>query len=291
MRIHTLLFAALAAAGCLALSAAASDVLVDQNAKHTDAFVLMQAEMTDQAAFFTKYAIPAEVTISANGGNAQVATFGKTVLEGVWDNNWTIMLRFPSLQTASTWYHSPAYQAVIPFRHAATAYGNMVLFEGTPESVLRWQVSRYDDVSAQLRFPLTLDPTPEYIVTAVPAWSANDGRFAVSADFAETDVHRAELAVELKLPAAYVSDGRLQVNVALRDAAGRHHKLGGVRARQMKADQWYALELEAGGRGGRHDDGDIDLSKVTAVEFDVLANGKPAPVGGDIQIRNLTLRR
>lgn len=277
--------ATLVAGACAATSHAA--VLVDQNARHSQAFVLMQAEMTDPDTFFKKYAVPAEVEITAHGGQAQVATFGKQVLEGAWNNNWTIMLKFPSLQAATTWYYSPGYQAVIPFRHAATAYGNMVMFEGLPESVLRWSVARYEGMRATVRGPLTLDTTPEYVVTATPQWREPDGSFAVAAAFDDADLHRATLSAEINLPAAYVHDGRLLLDVALADSAGRMRRLGTVHARAMKADQWHKVTFDVAGRGGRHDDGDIDLSHVTQVQFGFSANRMGAGTTGDIRIRNL----
>lgn len=280
-----------AAAAALALGAnlapAHADVLVDQNVRHTQAFVLMQAEMTDPDTFFTKYAVPAEVEITAHGGNAQVATFGKKVLEGAWDNNWTIMLKFPSVEAATTWYYSPGYQKVIPYRHAATAWGNMVLFEGLPESALHWSVARYEGVRAAVRGPLTLDKTPEYVVTVSPSWQAADGHFAVSAGFDDTDLHRSHLSAEVKMPAAYVQDGHLTLSVMVADSAGRLRRLGNVPVRGMAADQWQHIEFNVAGRGGRHDDDGIDLSHVTSVQFGFAGHHLSSDATGDIQIRNL----
>lgn len=268
-----------------------TNMLVDQNAKKVPAFVLMQAEMTDQESFFHRYAVPAEVEISAHGGHAQVATFGKNVLEGKWDNNWAIMLRFPSLDAATTWYHSPGYQAVVPIRQAATAYGNMVMFEGMPESQLSWRVARYQGAQAALRFPLTLDPTPEYIVTVAPQWTGTDGNFSVAAAFAETDARQGKLSVEFKADPAYVADGRLVTGVALRDAAGRQRTLGRAAASTLAAGQWHRIELPTDARADRDEPNDFDLSKVIEVVFDFTANGKAASAMGDIQIRNLALAR
>jgi uncharacterized protein (DUF1330 family) len=279
------------AAAALALGAilgpAGADVLVDQNARRSQAFVLMQAEMTDPEVFFTKYAVPAEVEITANGGHAMVATFGKKILEGAWDNNWTIMLKFPSLEAANTWYYSPGYQNVIPYRKAGTAYGNMVLFEGLPESVLRWNVARYDGVRATVRGPLTLDPTPEYVVTVSTSWQAPRGLFAVSASFDDADLHSSRLSAEVKMPPAYVADGHMTLSVMLVDSAGRTRRLGSVPARGMTADQWQRVEFDVAERGGRHDNDGLDLSHVTSVQFEFSDNQQNAGAAGAIQIRNL----
>jgi len=291
MKLNARMRAAAGAAAFLALGAslapAYADVLVDQNVRRTQGFVLMQAEMTDPQTFFTKYAVPAEVEISAHGGNAMVATFGKKVLEGAWDNNWTIMLKFPSVEAATTWYYSPGYQKVIPYRHAATAWGNMVMFEGLPESALRWSLARYEGVRAAVRGPLTLDQTPEYVVTVSPAWQAQDGQFAVSAAFDDTDMHRAHLSAEVKMPAAYVQNGRMTLSVMLADSAGRLRRLGSLPVRGMAADQWQRIEFNVAGRGGRHDDDGMDLSHVTSVQFGFAAHHLDTAATGDIQIRNL----
>jgi uncharacterized protein (DUF1330 family) len=284
------------AAGALVLlwgagQARADDVLIDQNARNVPAFVLMQAEMTDPDTFFHNYAVPAEVTISANDGRAQVATFGKQVLEGRWDNNWTIMLRFPSLAAASTWYHSPAYQAVIPVRQAATAYGNMVLFEGMPESALAWRVARYDGVQATLRFPLTLDPTPEYVVSVVPRWQGGAGSFTVSASFAETAVRHAVLSVEFKAGPNYSADAGLVTAIALRDGAGRRRTIARLHPRQLAPGQWQRVDFETEPRTRAGDADEIDLDKVTDVEFSFATARRARVPAGDIQIRNLKLVR
>jgi len=269
------------------LAPAHAEVLVDQNVRRTQAFVLMQAEMTDPDTFFTKYAVPAEVEITANGGNAQVATFGKKVLEGAWDNNWTIMLKFPSVEAATTWYYSPGYQNVIPYRHLATAWGNMVMFEGLPESALRWSLARYEGVRASVRGPLTLDRTPEYVVTVSPFWKSSEGQFAVSAGFDDADFHRTRLSAEVKMPAAYVRNGRMTLSVILADSAGRLRRLGSLPVREMAADQWQRIEFNVAGRGGRHDDDGIDLSHVTSVQFGFSGHRMDTTASGDIQIRNL----
>ncbi len=289
--VSSLFWLAGATASAHAADPASEQVLVDQNAKQMPAFVLMQAEMTDRDTFFQQYAVPAEVEISRHGGRAQVASFGKEVLEGGWENNWTIMLRFPSLDAARTWYQSPGYQAVIPIRQRATAFGNMVIFPGMPESLLKWRIGRYDGARAALRFPLTLDATPEYVVAVEPACDSSVGSFSVVASFAEADARRATLSVEFKLAPAYVADGRMITSVALRDAAGRRRTIGRLHARQMAPGQWQRVQFEAEARAYRDLDEAIDLDKVTDIELTFSDNRQSVGTGGDIQIRNLKLAR
>lgn len=110
------------------LTYAHQGTVIDQNEKINKAFIIMQAEIVDVDMFFNQYAVPAEVEVDFYGGQPLVATFNKEVFEGEWDNNWTIILTFPSLDAAKEWYYSDNYQAVLPYRHAATAFGNMVFF-------------------------------------------------------------------------------------------------------------------------------------------------------------------
>lgn len=282
----TVLAALLAVGG----GARADAPIVDQNAKTKRGFVLMQAEMTNPDAFFTKYAVPAEVEVAAHGGAAQVATFDKRVVEGRWDNNWTIILAFPSLAAATTWYNSPGYQKVIPERHAATAYGNMVMFEGAPESVVKWSISQYEGVQPKLRFPLTLDPTPEFIVTAVPDWKSAGARFIVRAGFAEADIRGARLSLDLKLADAYLDDDQLAARVSVVDAAGRRSFVGHVEARQFSAGQWASFEFPSGAsaRSRGHGAEYADPAHATAVEIEFVAHRKPV-AAGDIAVRNLKI--
>lgn len=52
------------------------------------------------------------------------------VLEGTWPGT-VVMIAFPDLERARTWYASPAYQALIPLRTDHIA-GDVVLVDGVP---------------------------------------------------------------------------------------------------------------------------------------------------------------
>ena len=239
--LHRLIFAL-----CICITSPqlhAGECLVDQNSMHKRGYVLMQAEMVDRNMFFVRYAVPAEVEVVRHRGHALVATFNKQVIEGAWPNNWSLILRFPSVEAAMTWYNSPKYQAVVPYRHAATAYGNMVVLEGTVESVIDWRLERYDGVKVQLGFPNTLDPTTEYIVTASPTWSGRPGaRFAVMAGFSEIDADDCDVSVDVNIPLQYKTRD-LEVNVSLKDAAGRRLALGTNQWAGDLHEEWSVLRF------------------------------------------------
>lgn len=50
-----------------------------------------------------------------------------TVLEGSWETTQTVLLEFESVQAASDWYHSDAYQAAAKLRQAAATCNGVIL--------------------------------------------------------------------------------------------------------------------------------------------------------------------
>lgn len=56
-----------------------------------------------------------------------VATPEATIVEGSYDHNWTVVVRFPSQEAATGFYESTDYQAVLPVRLAATNTDTSVL--------------------------------------------------------------------------------------------------------------------------------------------------------------------
>ena len=278
---------------CSTSAFSAERVLVDQNAKKTSAYVLLQAEMIDQAMFFRDYAIPAEVEVDRNGGHAEVATFGKTVMEGVWNNNWTIVLHFPSMQKATTWYYSPKYQAVVPYRHAATAYGNMVFFESVPESVVDWTIATYQGAQPQLKFPLTLDPTLQFVVTVFPNWTSHKGSCAIRAGFTPADLRGALASFEIKLADGSLPDQVVTGALYVRDTAGNRLRLGEIDIRGANIG-WKKFQVRIPARSSPSFGSDgrelsIDLSNINAIEFQFHATPASINSVAALQIENLSV--
>ncbi len=63
--------------------------------------------------------------------NAELVFRGKcvAVLGGRHEHTDTVVLRFPDRSAADGWFHSPAYQALLPLRHEA-ADVDLISFEG-----------------------------------------------------------------------------------------------------------------------------------------------------------------
>lgn len=90
-------------------------------------YVIATITVNDWESFNTEYAPAAVGGIFAAGGELLVATPEATVVEGNYDHNWTVVVRFPSAEAATGFYESQEYQAVLPIRFAATNTETSVL--------------------------------------------------------------------------------------------------------------------------------------------------------------------
>lgn len=250
--------------------------------------------MTDPHTFFNQYAVPADVEVHAHGGRPLVATFDQLVLEGAWKTNWSIVLEFPSLRAARDWYYSPRYQAVLPYRYASTAFGNMAILEGIPQSVLDWRLTEYENVAARLIAPLTLDATPEYILTLAAECKRARGRLRLSAFFDAVDLLGADLNLELRLQ-SMASPGAIEARIFLKDAAGHRQSLGKLALNGALTESWQRFEAFNIGQARTTEmhgmTKPVDLKQINAVEIDFRLMGHYVGSLLPIQIRNLKISR
>lgn len=77
-------------------------------------------EFVDNPEMFEQYRKQVMPTIEAHGGRFVVRGGKFTVLEGDKPGERIALLEFPSRQAAEDWYHSPAYQKILPLRLNAT---------------------------------------------------------------------------------------------------------------------------------------------------------------------------
>jgi uncharacterized protein (DUF1330 family) len=92
------------------------------------AYGIWQEEIVDQAMFdaYRKDVMP---TLAAFGGKFLVRGGKATKLEGDWPFGRTVVIEFPSREAAEAWYHSPAYQKLLPLRLKASR-GNFIIVDG-----------------------------------------------------------------------------------------------------------------------------------------------------------------
>ena len=86
-------------------------------------------ETVHDEAMFAEYRKQVAATLEAFGGRF-VARGGKyTMLEGQWQHPRTVIIEFPSRESAEAWYKSPDYQKIIGLRHKSSS-GNLIILDG-----------------------------------------------------------------------------------------------------------------------------------------------------------------
>ncbi|WP_420434765.1 DUF1330 domain-containing protein [Hyphobacterium sp.] len=83
-------------------------------------YLVAAISVSDFDIYMSDYASIAIPTILEAGGEILVASRTGVSLEQAARTNWTVVVRFPSEAAANQWYHSSAYQAVIPVRQSVT---------------------------------------------------------------------------------------------------------------------------------------------------------------------------
>jgi uncharacterized protein (DUF1330 family) len=84
------------------------------------AYVVAQLSIHDRARY-DRYAAAFLPTLKPFGGRLLAADEGPAVLEGAWEHEKLVLIAFADPEAASAWAASPAYQAIAPDRHAASA--------------------------------------------------------------------------------------------------------------------------------------------------------------------------
>jgi uncharacterized protein (DUF1330 family) len=91
-------------------------------------YVIVDVEVTDQKAY-ADYRAKAPATIAKHGGRYLVRGGPLTHMEPGWDLHRFVLLEFPTVAAAKTWYNSPEYQAILPLR-GKSARSRLTIVEG-----------------------------------------------------------------------------------------------------------------------------------------------------------------
>jgi uncharacterized protein (DUF1330 family) len=91
-------------------------------------YVIGTINIHDRATY-TKYASGFREIFAPYGGKILSVDEAPKVLEGEWRCTRTVLLEFPTQEQALAWYHSPEYQELVRYRHAASA-AQVVLVQG-----------------------------------------------------------------------------------------------------------------------------------------------------------------
>jgi uncharacterized protein (DUF1330 family) len=86
-------------------------------------------ETVHDEAMFGEYRKQVAATLEGFAGRF-VARGGKyTMLEGQWQHPRTVIIEFPTRESAEAWYRSPNYQKIIGLRHNSSS-GNPIILDG-----------------------------------------------------------------------------------------------------------------------------------------------------------------
>ncbi len=95
------------------------------------AYIIADVKVSDPEQY-KQYMALSPRAIAAAGGEFIVRGGRHETLEGQWQPNRMVVLRFPSYDAARTFYDSERYRAARAKRAGATEYFNMVVVEGMP---------------------------------------------------------------------------------------------------------------------------------------------------------------
>lgn len=93
------------------------------------AYVIVAVDVDDADAYAT-YARDVPASLDPFGGRFLVRGGDWSLLEGEWPSSRIVVLEFPSLEQATAWHESSAYQKIMPIRQQNARTHFMVAVEG-----------------------------------------------------------------------------------------------------------------------------------------------------------------
>jgi uncharacterized protein (DUF1330 family) len=94
-------------------------------------FFIAQGAVKDFQDFFERYGSKVQSVAENFGGQFLVASRDARAAEGQWDGNWTVVIRFPSTETAVAFYDSEDYAPLRALRiDELTEWANVAIVPG-----------------------------------------------------------------------------------------------------------------------------------------------------------------
>jgi len=100
----------------------------------TPAYIIIEMKISDPEQY-KEYMAQAPACVKEFGGEYIVRGGTHEVLEGSWQPQRLVLLKFPSFEQAKAFYDQGRYPAVRKLRLGATEFFNMVLVEGVAAPV------------------------------------------------------------------------------------------------------------------------------------------------------------
>ena len=80
------------------------------------AYLVVQLKIRNRDECIQRYGLPVLAMFEDIGAEILAVSPDPVVLDGEWAGNWTVVIRFPSMQVAEDWYQSPEYQPLKELR-------------------------------------------------------------------------------------------------------------------------------------------------------------------------------
>lgn len=93
-----------------------------------DVYFIAQLKVDDMEAFQTEYVPGTAALLGQSSALVLAVTPTPTVIEGTWDSNWTVLMRFETQEDFDTFYGDGVYQdQFVPIRLRAASINNVIL--------------------------------------------------------------------------------------------------------------------------------------------------------------------
>jgi uncharacterized protein (DUF1330 family) len=110
---------------------------LDMNAKSLPAYLIGKLRIKDSEDYMNRYGLPVLTLLEAAGAEILAVSPEPEILEGEWDSNWTVIIKFPSVSAAKQFYASGEYAPYLSLRmNELTERGSLALLEGFDPAAL-----------------------------------------------------------------------------------------------------------------------------------------------------------
>ncbi len=108
------------------------------SSKPTPCYLIGLLRVRNFEEYIQRYGMPAMAHLQAAGAEVLVAAPQAEPLEGEWNCNWTVVIKFPSKAAATAFYNAPGYKPLRELRiNELTDGGSLVLVQGFDPSAPR----------------------------------------------------------------------------------------------------------------------------------------------------------
>lgn len=101
------------------------------------AYLIGRLNVKNYEDYMNRYAMPVLEQFKVAGAEILAASPQPEVMEGDWQSNWTVLIRFPSMEAARKFYQSGEYAPFLDLRvNELTDDGSVLMVEGFDPAVL-----------------------------------------------------------------------------------------------------------------------------------------------------------